>query len=70
MNASGLLKIDKVIFTDGTTINKCIGIISGGFLIIGKDTEDNSPIWYSLNTIVRLEGVSKEAPARMKISLF
>ena len=71
MTAPDFLKIDKIIFKDGTTLTNCIGALANGFLIVARDEEDEAPIWYSTDTITRLEGVKKDrTPQPQKVRLF
>lgn len=66
MTAPEFLKIDKIIFKDGTTLTNCIGALAEGFLIVAKDETDEAPIWYSTATIKRLEGVKKDRPRQQQ----
>lgn len=66
-----ILKIRKLLFTDGTSYTNVIGAIEGGFLIIASKTSDPAPIWYNLNEIEAMLGTRYvRDTAKYKILLY
>ena len=54
------MRVDQIVFDDGTTMNDKVVIICGGFIIIDED--ENAPSMYNLNTITKLIRVEEIRP--------
>ena len=56
---TGIIKADRVIFSTGDMPAQDVNIAfhPAGFVVIAKDEDDDSPVWYNRDIVERIEGV-------------
>ena len=52
-----LLHIERIVFTDGSTLSDKNAAITSGFLVVESDDQDMAATWFNLNEVAVLEGV-------------